>query len=154
MLVAEAEGTFKEMLRAAGLDPSFPDFRGAWDVFKAFMRVLAEDAPWTEGFRDGMIFEWGAYDWQDGKGERFEVDFVRQFSLYVDGEYDHMEQLHCNFYFAPTDLRRNLGSGDVWGDPETRESLAKWVRDVEAQPAFVAAASEKPDATLIQQEEI
>jgi hypothetical protein len=79
---------------------------------------------------------------------------VRQFSLYVDGEYDHMEQLHCNFYFPATDSWRSLGRGDLWGDPETAETLGKWIDEVEAQPVFTAAVAAKPEATLIQQEEV
>src|ERR1700722_15658610 len=128
MRVAEGERTLKTMLTDAGVDIERPEPLDVWRTFKGFMAVFAEDAPWTESFRDAMLFEWGVYDWQDGKGERFQVDFTRQFSVYLEDEYDHMEQLRCTFYFEPTEELRGLGSGDLWGDPQTLET---WIKAVE-----------------------
>jgi hypothetical protein len=104
--------------------------------------------------RDGVLFQWGAYDWHDGEGMRFEVDIVRQFSIYHGDDYDHMEQLHCTFYFDAIEDKQRLGSGDLWGDPETPESLGEWAREVEALPVFSATMSSMPTSTRVEQEQV
>ncbi|MEH6945688.1 hypothetical protein V7068_01250 [Bacillus sp. JJ634] len=43
----------------------------------------------------------GVYDFTGE--ELFHFDFVRQFTVYEQDEYSHMEQLHCEFLFKPTD---------------------------------------------------
>lgn len=40
--------------------------------------------------------------------ELFHFGFVRQFTVYEENEYSHMEQLHCEFLFKPTDELRSL----------------------------------------------
>ena len=40
--------------------------------------------------------------------ELFHFNFVRQFTVYEEDEYSHMEQLHCGFLFKPTDELRRL----------------------------------------------
>lgn len=47
---------------------------------------------------DMLLFEYGIYDWQDGKGENFTIDITRQF--YVESkESDGFSQLHLILYF-------------------------------------------------------
>jgi hypothetical protein len=65
-----------------------------------------------------------------------------------------MEQLHVTSYFDPTDDSAVLGNGDLWGDPETPESLERWVREVEVQPSFSAAMNMKPTAVRVEQEQV
>jgi hypothetical protein len=46
--------------------------------------------------------------------ELFYFDFVRQFMIYDEEEYSHMEQLHCEFVFKLTDERNILRSQNGW----------------------------------------
>lgn len=126
----EAEQTLKEMLGAAGVDVGAPEPMGAWRVFREFAELPVEDVASEDG--DMVLFQWGTHDWGDGRGERFEIDFLRQFTIEDAGEYDHMEQLHCTFEFEPTEALRDLGSGEHWiaGD------LADGLDRVEALPIF------------------
>jgi len=139
MRVGDAEQTLRQIALAAGTDPTVIGLKEAWPVFAEFMETPAEDAPRWHPFRDGMFFAWGTYDWQDGQDSRFQIGFTRQFSLYVGDEYDHMVQLRWTFYFEPTGERRDLGSGDLWGDPESPATRRRWQSDVEASPVFQAA---------------
>jgi len=100
MQTSEAEKRLKAMLADAGFDMKRPNPQLAWDVFKSFMQEPVDCAD------DGVLFECGIYDFT-GK-ELFTWGLVRQFSIDVDGEYDHMEQLHCTFRCAPTKELRKL----------------------------------------------
>jgi hypothetical protein len=146
----ETERTLKEMLDAAGVNVALPDPTATWRVFKQFAQMPVEDVASEDG--DMCLFQWGTHDWGDGRGERFEIDFLRQFMIEVDGEYDHMEQLHCTFEFEPTDALRGLGSGEHWiaGD------LAEGLSQVEALPVFniVREAPARPRMARIEQEEV
>ena len=123
------------MLKEAGVDPSRPRPLETWTVFKAFAALPVEGTG-PDPDDDLLLFQWGTFDWGDRRGEHFEVDFLRQFSVYSRGNaYDHMEQLHCTFSFEPSDGLRSLGSGDRW----RYGSLEQWVDEVEAFPVFHAA---------------
>lgn len=104
MEVSEAEARLREMLRDGGFDFANPLPQKAWEVLKRFVR---EPVNCSE---DGVLFECGVYSFT---GEPlFNFGFVRQFGIEVDGEYEHMEQLHCLFTCPPTteaiDLKTNL----------------------------------------------
>lgn len=71
------------------------------------MRGLAVDPQ-----SDMLLFQYGCYDWVDGKGERFEVDLVRQFIAADRAE--TISQLHVTLYFAPDPALRRLGSNERW----------------------------------------
>jgi hypothetical protein len=118
------------MLGAAGVDVGAPEPIATWRVFRQFAELPVEDVGSEDG--DMCLFQWGTHDWRDGRGERFEIDFLRQFAIEIDGEYDHMEQLHCTFEFEPAEAFRGLGSGEHWiaGD------LAAGLGQVELLPIF------------------
>src|SRR6187455_2946144 len=47
----------------------------------------------TDPDNDMLLFEYGIYDWQDGKGENFTISLVRQF--YIENEESEgFSQLH------------------------------------------------------------
>jgi len=101
------------MLEVSGVDLVSPDPLQTWMTFKDFAALPVEGVEPEGG--DMFLFEWGVYDWYDGSGERFEIDFTRQFSILTsDGDYDHMEQLHCTFRYEPTDVLRAFGAGNEW----------------------------------------
>ncbi|MBB6448036.1 hypothetical protein [Bacillus benzoevorans] len=81
------------------------DIKKVWEAFKAFCKEPVEGEEDKE-----ILFQCGVYDFT---GEAlFHLDFVRQFTIYEEDEYSHMEQLHCEFLFKPTDELSNLEIGE------------------------------------------
>jgi hypothetical protein len=147
----DAEAKLKAMLQEAGVDLAAPDPLRTWGTFKQFAAIPVEGVDPDGG--DMFLFQWGTSDWYDGKGERFEIDFLRQFSINAPGgEYDHMEQLHCTFFFAPSDELRAFDSGDEWivGD------LDSGFATVEAFPVFgvLQRPPARPAEVRIEQEQV
>ena len=110
MQTSNAEARFKTMLTEAGFDMSEPNLRLAWEVFKSFVQEPVDCA------HDGVLFECGTYDFTGE--ELFTWGFVRQFSIDVDDEYDHMEQLHCKFSCLPTDELKQSQT-NLWAEDFT-----------------------------------
>ncbi|MEY2196975.1 hypothetical protein AB7942_30390 [Neobacillus sp. BF23-41] len=77
------------------------DIKKVWEAFKIFSKEPVEGEEERE-----ILFQCGVYDFTGE--ELFHYDFVRQFSIFEDDEYSHMEQLHCEFLFKPTDELRKL----------------------------------------------
>ena len=138
------------MLQRAGLDLRRLDPGPTWKVFKAFAAEPVEGAgPHSQD--DMCLFEYGVYDWSDGKGPRFNWGWCRQFSLYDDvGEYDHMEQLRCDLFFEVTPELEQLSLSGIWSDGD----LSRWVEEVEAQEGFRAVMKLVPVESRVEQEEV
>jgi hypothetical protein len=83
MNYADAVNTLNGMLREGGVDLASPDPLATWTVFKRFAELPVEGVDPVGG--DMFLFQWGVYDWQDGNGERFEIDFLRQFVVNTPG---------------------------------------------------------------------
>jgi hypothetical protein len=112
----ESVDRLKALIAEAGVNPSNPaaaDVERVWDVMRRFAAEPVDDIAPLEEESDGILAQYGTYDW--GEGEHFEIEFVRQYAFNDgDGEYDHMSQLHCQFQFEPVDELRALGSDDLW----------------------------------------
>jgi hypothetical protein len=112
----DVEKRLRSLLHDAGVDvdrPAAEDVERTWAVMRTFAAEPVEDAEPPEQDGDGMLAQYGTYEW--GRGEHFELDMTRQLSFTDrDGEYDHMTQLHCSFAFVPTDELRALGADDLW----------------------------------------
>lgn len=103
------------MLQERGVDLGSPDPLQTWITYTEFAALPVEGVDPEGG--DMFLFQWGVYDWHDGHGERFEIDITRQFVINTpSGDYDHMEQLRCSFYYEPTAQVLEFGSGDDWLD--------------------------------------
>jgi hypothetical protein len=144
MLVTEAEGQLKGMLKAEGFDISKPNPQIAWNVFKSFVQKPVECAD------DAVLFQCGTFSFT-GK-DLFYLDFVRQFSIDdEDGEYDHMEQLHCEFTCNPNKelnpLEKNLWSYDF-------KDLNDYFAAVENLSEFQTAINHQDWECLVEQEEV
>jgi hypothetical protein len=129
--VEQALPRFRQILEQAGFDTQRPSPRTAWRVFNDFVREPVACAD------DGVLFQCGLSRFTGE--ERFYLDFVRQFSIEVDGEYDHMEQLHCEFTREPTALVRDLDWNQWaydWPD------LERYFAHVESQQEFQLAMAE------------
>ena len=99
MRVDEAEQRLRDMLISSGLNLSRLEPEATWKVFKEFAAQRVEGSG-GDPDDDMLLFEYGVYDWHDGKGTRFNWSLCRQFTVYSEGEYDHMEQLRCELFFA------------------------------------------------------
>jgi hypothetical protein len=141
----EAPDRLRALLREAGVDldrPSADDVQTTWQVMRRFAAEPVDDADPREAEGDGILAQYGTYDW--GDGEQFELDMTRQFSFSdEDGEYSHMAQLQCTFQFEPSDALRALGEANLWSfdlplDEFFDEALAlpgfSGVRDSRAEP--------------------
>jgi hypothetical protein len=122
---SKALPTLERMLAEAGFDSASPDAPLAWRVFKTFAAIPVECAG------DALLFQCGTFTLSGAP--LFNVDFTRQFVHEVDGEYDHMEQLHCTIYCEPLEelgeVKTNLWSYDF-------PSLEEFFAAVEALPEF------------------
>jgi len=112
----EATDRLRQLLREAGVDldrPSSADVTLAWDVMRAFAREPASDALPADEDGDGILAQYGTYDWEGSPV--FMLDMTRQF-MFADehGEYSHMAQLFCEFQFAVTDELREAGEDNLW----------------------------------------
>jgi hypothetical protein len=119
------------MLSEAGVDLAQPNPLKVWRIFQQFANVPV-DTP-----NDMFLFQCGVYDWT-GK-PMFHFDFLRQFdvdSVDEDGEpqYDHMEQLHCTFFYEPVAELVTLNT-HLWADQQA--PVKTFFAAVEALPAFV-----------------
>ena len=164
MRVDQAEQNLRERLTAAGLDVEHLDPHGTWRVFIDFAREPAEEL--ADADDDMVIVQHGLYKWSDGRGDRFAWIPGRQFSLYRDGEYDHMEHLECMLFFEVTpDLReiaerpildpgtQEVAEGTPWWCPTTRPDLLDpWISEVEQHDAFKAVMDATPLESFIRQE--
>ena len=77
------------------------DIKKGWETFKEFCKEPVEGEEDKE-----ILFECGVFDFTGE--ELFHFDLVRQFTVYEEDEYSHMEQLHCEFLFKQTDELRKL----------------------------------------------
>jgi hypothetical protein len=145
MLSDDAPDRLRALLRAAGVNlhsPSADDVQRTWNVMQAFAAEPVEDAEPRDEDGDGILAQYGTYDW--GDGEHFELDMTRQFSFAdEDGEYSHMAQLQCTFQFEPTDELRALGDENLWSfelplDEFFEQALAmpgfRGIRDLDVTP--------------------
>jgi hypothetical protein len=126
--VAEAKTRLKEILSKEGFSLDNPEPRIAWTAFKAFALEPVNCAD------DGVLFECGVSSVWTGKADLFYFGFVRQFSVDLDGEYDHMEQLHCLFSRSPTDDVSLLNT-NLWLEQFDGKHVAYFAA-VEALPEF------------------
>ena len=144
MKAHQAKDNFKQMLIQAGLDLAHLDPMQAWPVFKAFVQLPVEDVD------DHVLFQCGVFTFTGE--ELFYLDFVRQFTFYhLDGEYSHMEQLHCEFTCKPDKELRTLNT-NLWASDRTL--LDEFFQRVEELREFQIAIRSGPFDCIISQEAV
>lgn len=79
-----------------------------------FREVRAVDAQACSdrAMGDGLLYQWGTYDW--GSGESFEFGLTRQFAMAGEIDDDALYQLHLILKYAPTTTLRQLDEGNEW----------------------------------------
>jgi hypothetical protein len=66
---------------------------------------------------DMLLFQWGTYDWHDGKGPSFQFELARQFVIAgfePDRADDAIWQLRVTLHYAPSDATAAVGDGNRW----------------------------------------
>jgi len=131
MLASDAEATLRSALARANVSIEAPRADAVWAAFKSFLDEPVDDA------EDGVLYEVGVSGF--GEPEAFQIDLVRQFSVYEDGEYDRMEQLHCTLRYPPSDLLRAHGS------------FHAWLEEHPSRGAFITAVDSRPEWDLVRE---
>ncbi len=126
------------MLEAAQINPEQPDVQQFQAVYKQFCQIKfvqkSED--------DALLFEYSPPD-QDEPGHGYYVGFIRQFSFNDENdEYDHMEQMGCNFFFPATEEFIRW-EGNDWSF-DYNNDFARFLSAVEAMPVFQAISALSP----------
>jgi len=121
------------------------DIEKVWETFKAFCKEPVEGEEGKE-----ILFQCGVYDFTGE--ELFYFDFVRQFTVYEEDEYSHMEQLHCEFVFNPSNELRKLEESEFYF--EENGDIEDYFKDIEKLQAFKISLELKPKKLEIYQEEI
>jgi hypothetical protein len=105
-----------------------------WEIYQRFAAEPVDEAV-DDPDADMLIFNHGVA--QTDRGEHvFCLVLTRQFVLYdPDGEYDHMEQLHCDVWCDLTPEFERIGFEQGLFFP-TASHLAEWVAEVERSPGF------------------
>ena len=94
---------------------------------------------------DMLLFQWGTYDW--GEGKNFELNITRQFIESEVGDEDAISQLQLTFAFPPTIELANLGEGNRWC--EGRDQLDAFREYVlSCQPLRAVAGRDPPRVSL------
>ncbi|WP_108671826.1 hypothetical protein [Peribacillus acanthi] len=104
--INEAESYLKNKI-----SKNMTDIMKVWEVFKAFGKEQVEGED-----EIALLFQCGVYDFTGE--EQFYFDLVRHFTIYEGEEYSHMEQLHCEFVFEPTEELHKLETSLMYFDYE------------------------------------
>lgn len=120
------------------------DIKKVWETFKDFCKEPVEGEEDKE-----ILFECGVYDFTGE--ELFHFDFVRQFTVYEEDEYSHMEQLYCEFLFKPTDELRSLEVSEWSMDYDDIDDFLNYIENLQE---FKIPLNLKPIKSEIFQEEV
>ena len=90
---------------------------------------------------DMLLFEYGIYDWQDGKGENFTISIVRQFYI-ENGESEGFTQLHLVLYFDKDEFEGAEASANKWS--VDFETIGEWKQYVIEMKAFKLVEDKQP----------
>ena len=137
--VKNAESYLKDKI---GYDTD--DIEKVWETFKSFCKESVEGEEEKE-----ILFECGVYDFTEE--ELFYFNFVRQFTIYEEDEYSHMEQLRCEFLFKPTDELKKLEVGEWSMD---YHDIDDFLNHIENFKEFRIPLNLEPIKSEIYQEEV
>jgi hypothetical protein len=142
----DSEQTLRNLLVEHGLNFSAPDPLVAWEAFKQFLLLPIVE----EGITDGALFQCGVFNFTGAN--LFHLDFVRQYEYSdADGEYESMEQVHCELMAHPSvDLKRI--KTNLW--LEDCASLQDFFNQVESLPEFQVAIRHSPYTLDVSHEQV
>jgi hypothetical protein len=97
---------------------------------------------------DMLLFQWGTYDWGDGK--QFEIDLTRQFIESAAEDDDAISQLQLVFRFAPDKDRYALGAGNRWSNSQS--DIDRFREFILSNPVFRTEADSNPPSVSLRHE--
>ena len=117
-----AEAKFRDL--SASAIESLPPIQSFSLMLDFYETVRAEGALPESEDGDMLLFQWGTYDW--GQGRQFNLNLTRQV-IYPAGEDADICQLGLTYYYRPDDELEALGEGNFWccNLSEVQEARAK-----------------------------
>jgi hypothetical protein len=113
MLTQESRGGFTSFLLARGWSvEAVEPRRAAMTMIDWYAEVRADDAAGIDDDGDMLLFQWGTYDW--GEGRSFEVGITRQLILASAEDDDAIWQLSMTFRYTPAEATDALAKGHHW----------------------------------------
>ncbi|MFJ8234176.1 hypothetical protein ACIQ34_00365 [Ureibacillus sp. NPDC094379] len=120
------------------------DIKNVWETFKTFCKETVEGEEDQE-----ILYQCSVYNFTGE--DLFHVEFVRQFTIYEEDNYSHMEQLHCECLIEPTDDLKKLEVSEWSMD---YEGLDDFFNHIENLREFKIPLNYKPIKLEIYQEKI
>lgn len=90
---------------------------------------------------DMLLFEYGIYNWQDGKGENYTIGMARQF--YIEENDNGFSQLHLVLYFN-TEGFEQIQPSSTWS--VGFENTEQWIKHISHTEGFTQAAGKPAKA--------
>ncbi|MBA8816565.1 hypothetical protein FHX48_001638 [Microbacterium halimionae] len=113
--IADARATLVGVLAEDGISPEALPIRRAFELMIEFFSKWEPLGVNLDEDGDGLLFQWGTYDWDGAENPLFEVDITRQLITNEDDEHDEeMHHLHWTFQYEPSDVTQGLGTGEAW----------------------------------------
>lgn len=132
-----------------GVGGSLPELtvrQGVARMLEFFELVPVEACVDDQG--DMLLFQWGTYDWGDGK--HFSINITRQFiESKMEGD-DAISQLQLTFKFPPTKESATLGSASRWC--KGKADIEDFRRFVFSSKAFAFEADTDPPNVSVHHE--
>lgn len=141
--ICEAEAYLKNKIANFCLDTI--DIKKIWEIFKSFGREPVEGED-----EIALRFECGVYNFTGE--EIFYFNFVRQFAIYVDNKYSHLEHLYCSLEFKPTEELRKLETCKYYFNYDG--DINDFYRKIECLQEFKIPLTKKPIRFSVYQEEV
>lgn len=86
---------------------------------------------------DMLLFQYGTYDWHDGNGSNFSLDFTRQIILEIEHE---PYQIGFILYYPPG-IVGDIGSYNRWSIAD--QSVGDWATEIKSTKGFKMVSSRK-----------
>jgi hypothetical protein len=94
-----------------GLSRLAPD-TGFSEMFAFYRDVRPVDCLSVEEDGDMLLYQWGTYDW--GNGKYFNLNLTRQFIVEGLEDDDAISQLGLTFLYEPSSMLQELEQGNRW----------------------------------------
>lgn len=110
------------------------------EAVKKFVHFFENNKVKKNGEReqDLLLFQYGTYDWLDGKGKAFNFNLTRQFE--IPGE-DEFLQLSLTLFYNPEDFAE-VEACQSWSIDF--EQVNEWVKGIEQTAGYKKAINLKP----------
>ena len=138
MLIRDSRARLVEMLADGGVTlgaVTGDETPALVEVYRRFAAIPADDAAPAEQDGDGILAEFGTYDFRGAR--EFSADFTRQFLGPGDEDWP-MWQLHCTLYWDSGPETDALASGRLWS---FGMALAAFFAEAVALPGWAWALS-------------